>query len=501
MFFWDYIYKSKKRTVISNMNQAEKSFTLKNLNQNVIKVEYAVRGVMAQVSARIREELAQGRSDYPFDEVINANAGNPQIMGQKPITFYRQVTSICNNPELLKSDSVTNGAKVRAKFYLDQILGGIGAYAESPGYGFIRKRVADFLEKRDGVPSDASKVILTNGASAGIEFIMQALISSSDDGIMIPIPQYPLYSALLALMGAHEVPYYLDEESGWQITVDDLQRSYDQARSKGVNPRGIVLINPGNPTGQVLSADNIKSIVEFAYKNKLVLLADEVYQENIYKEGKEFVSFKKVVGTMAEPFNKAELFSFHSTSKGVIGECGLRGGYMEMFNIDPEVEAQIQKLKTVKFAANNNGQIVTDLMLNPPTEEECGKDVTSQFWDEKNGLLRSLKHRPKILYQRLNNMKNITCQEVEGAIYAFARIDLPAKAIEEAKKREMQPDLFYTLEALKATGICTLQGSGFRQKPGTWHFRITNLVTPHEKLEKILDALKSFNDEFMNKFE
>ena len=486
---------------MSNIKHAKKFFTLKNMNQNVVRAEYAVRGVMPQTSAKIREELAQGKGSYPFDEVIDCNIGNPQILGQKPLSFYRHVLSTCINPELLKSDAIAEGAKARAKFYLDQIPGGIGAYSASPGYKFILERAAAFLEKRDGVPSDASKVILTDGASSGVEYALQCLLSSPDDGIMIPIPQYPLYSALLALMGAHEVPYYLDEESGWQITVDDLQRSYDQARSKGVNPRGIVLINPGNPTGQVLSADNIKSIVEFAYKNKLVLLADEVYQENIYKEGKEFVSFKKVVGTMAEPFNKAELFSFHSTSKGVIGECGLRGGYMEMFNIDPEVEAQIQKLKTMKLCSNTNGQLVTDLMLNPPTEGENGKDVTSQFWDEKNGLLRSLKHRAKLVHKSLNDMKNITCQEVEGAMYAFPNVKLPEKAIQEAKKHEMQPDLFYTLEALKATGICTVQGSGFRQKPDTWHFRITTLVTPDEKLEKNLEALKKFNDEFMNKYE
>lgn len=91
-----------------------------------------------------------------------------------------------------------------------------------------------------------------------------------------------------------------------------------------------MVINPGNPTGQVLSRDNIEEIIKFAYKEQLFILADEVYQDNIYATGSKFYSFKKVLVEMGEPYSSLELASFMSCSKGYMGECGLRGGYAEV---------------------------------------------------------------------------------------------------------------------------------------------------------------------------
>lgn len=91
-----------------------------------------------------------------------------------------------------------------------------------------------------------------------------------------------------------------------------------------------MVINPGNPTGQVLSRDNIEEIIKFAYKERLFIFADEVYQDNIYATGSKFYSFKKVLVEMGEPYSSLELASFMSCSKGYMGECGLRGGYAEV---------------------------------------------------------------------------------------------------------------------------------------------------------------------------
>jgi alanine transaminase len=262
----------------------------------------------------------------------------------------------------------------------------------------------------------------------------------------------------------------------------------------------MVIINPGNPTGQLLSEETISKIVEFAYNNGICILADEVYQENVYTDTKKFVSFKKVVATMPEPYNNTELISFHSTSKGILGECGIRGGYFEWFNLDPDVENQIQKLKTIRLCANTNGQILTDLMVRPPTEAENGKEVTERFRKETSEITSSMKRRSKIVYDAVSKMKGVTCNEAEGAMYAFPRIHLSKKAIQEAKTLNLAPDLFYTLEALKQTGICTVQGSGFRQKEDEYHFRITTLVTPDEKLERKMESFRKFNDKFMDKY-
>lgn len=95
---------------------------------------------------------------------------------------------------------------------------------------------------------------MTNGASEGIRTLMQVLVRDENDGILVPIPQYPLYSALCTMQKAHLLPYYLDENKNWGLDSNNLLQSIEQAISKGICPRAIVVINPGNPTGQVMSA-------------------------------------------------------------------------------------------------------------------------------------------------------------------------------------------------------------------------------------------------------
>ena len=99
---------------------------------------------------------------------------------------------------------------------------------------------------------------------------------------MVPVPQYPLYSASIALYGGSFAPFYLNEEKGWSLDLPELERSIAEARAKGLNVRALVVINPGNPTGNSLSEANIRDVLSFASREKLVVLADEVYQENVY---------------------------------------------------------------------------------------------------------------------------------------------------------------------------------------------------------------------------
>lgn len=184
-----------------------------------------------------------------------------------------------------------------------------------------------------------------------------------------------------------------------------------------------------------------------------------------------------------------------------MGECGIRGGYFEAHNIDKDVSAQLEKLRTMYLCPNTTGQILTDLMVNPPNPEECSTETFEQYQREYQNNFNSLALRAKLVTEHLNKMKNVTCNEVEGAMYAFPRIHLSQKAIDAAKEVNMAPDLFYTMNALEQTGIVLVPGSGFKQAPDTHHFRITTLILPEEKLMKRLESLKKFNDEFMKKFE
>jgi aspartate/methionine/tyrosine aminotransferase len=171
-----------------------------------------------------------------------------------------------------------------------------GSYSHSQGIPIVRQRVAEFIEKRDGFASDPQDIFLTAGASMGVQAVLQTIISSSNVGIMVPIPQYPLYTASIALFNGTCVPYYLDESRDWGLSVKELERSYKRAKDEqGLDIKALCVINPGNPTGQCLSADNLQEIIEFCHSKRLVLLADEVYQTNVYEPNLPFVSFKKAL--------------------------------------------------------------------------------------------------------------------------------------------------------------------------------------------------------------
>ena len=201
-------------------------------------------------------------------------------------------------------------------------------------------------------------------------------------------------------------------------------RQYEKASASGLNVRALALINPGNPTGQVLSADAVLAVCRFCAARGIVLLADEVYQRNVYADGARFVSAKKAAldgGVGAE----LELVSFHSTSKGLIGECGRRGGYMELHNIDADVHAQLYKLASAGLCSGVAGQVMTSLMVRPPAP---GDDSHAAHAAEEAAILTSLRSNAELLVDGLNAIPGITCNAAEGAMYAFARRDARARA-------------------------------------------------------------------------
>jgi len=316
---------------------------------------------------------------YPFQRITYCNIGNPQQLGQKPITFFRQVLALLENRQwlhdeqklailrqLYPNDAISRAQKISAHEYLN-----IGAYTNSNGLAFVREAVARFIERRDHFPSSADSIYLTNGASEGIARVLNAIVSGPSVGVLIPIPQYPLYTATLAMLNARAVPYHLNEESEWELSPTELRKVIQSARdNQGIDVRALVIINPGNPTGSVLSHDCLREIVKICHEEGLVLLADEVYQDNIYDpKRKPFISAKKVVCELGLQ-QEVELFSFHSTSKGLLGECGRRGGYYECSGIDAEVMEQLFKVASVSLCSNVLGQLTVGLMVDPPKHDD-----------------------------------------------------------------------------------------------------------------------------------
>lgn len=166
-------------------------------------------------------ESDSSAAGLPFDRITQCNIGNPQQLGQQPITFFRQVAALVEYPPLLEQSNLfPKDAIRRARSLLQSCNGQIGAYSHSQGIPAVRQHVAEFIQKRDdGCVAHADDIFLTAGASQGVQFVLQSLAKSEQTGIMIPIPQYPLYTATLSLLDCRPVPYYLDEASGWSLSV------------------------------------------------------------------------------------------------------------------------------------------------------------------------------------------------------------------------------------------------------------------------------------------
>ena len=158
-------------------------------------------------------------SEYPFTEVTYCNIGNPQAFRQKPVSFNRQVLACLLDTNLLHQSSTNPDVKKRAERILKDAVS-IGAYTHSMGLPVVRESIASFIEKYDKVPRpDLNELFLTEGASQGVHILLHCLISDHNDAIMIPIPQYPLYSAEITLSGGCIAPYYLNESRGWQLDI------------------------------------------------------------------------------------------------------------------------------------------------------------------------------------------------------------------------------------------------------------------------------------------
>ncbi|XP_048142341.1 alanine aminotransferase 1 isoform X1 [Corvus hawaiiensis] len=473
--------------------------TPETMNPAIRRVEYAVRGPIVTRALELEQELRKG-VPKPFTEVIKANIGDAQAMGQKPITFLRQVTALCLCPELLQDPNLPNDAKERARRLLAACGGqSAGSYSASPGIDLVREDVARYIQRRDGVPARAQDIFLSTGASDAIMNILKLLVSgsgSSRTGVLIPIPQYPLYSAALAELDAVQVNYYLAEERCWALDVAELRRALAEGR-KRCCPRVLCIINPGNPTGQVQSRECIEEVIKFAYEEKLFLMADEVYQDNIYAQGSAFHSFKKVLVEMGPPYSEVvELASFHSISKGFMGECGLRSGYVEVVNMDPEVKMQLSKLVSVRLCPPVPGQMVLDVVMDPP---KPGEPSYERFQAEKEAVLNSLAEKARLTQEIFNRTPGIHCNPVQGAMYSFPQIDLPARALAAAKEKNQAPDMFFCMKLLEETGICVVPGSGFGQREGTFHFRMT-ILPPTDKLKILLEKLSAFYTKFVKEF-
>uniref|UniRef100_A0A8C0ISW1 alanine transaminase n=1 Tax=Chelonoidis abingdonii TaxID=106734 RepID=A0A8C0ISW1_CHEAB len=437
----------------------DKVLSLDSMNPWVKRVEYAVRGPVLVRAVELEEELRQGVKK-PFTEVIKANIGDAHAMASAP------------SPSCCQVHQGPQGLRVRSEGHRQSCGGG------SPGLGEQGLRVT---------PGPCPLCAAPAHPSLSPQTMLKLLVSGegqSRTGVMIPIPQYPLYSAGIAELNAVQVNYYLDEEHCWALDVGELRRALRQARGH-CQPRVLCIINPGNPTGQARSRKVIEDgPSSFAVGKEQLFLMRAAEGESC---SQPLLSCLGPRRSLDQPGP-----SLHLSPP----RCGLRGGYMEVVNLDPAVQQQLSKLVSVRLCPPVPGQVLLDVVMNPP---KPGEPSYQSFIREKQAVLSDLAHKAQLTQEIFSQVPGIHCNPVQGAMYSFPRIQIPARAVQEAQVRGFAPDMFFCLQLLEETGICVVPGSGFGEREGTYHFRMT--ILPHvEKLRIVLKKLSQFYAKFIQEY-
>ncbi|XP_022613665.1 alanine aminotransferase 1-like [Seriola dumerili] len=473
---------------------------LQEISSNVRNMKQLEYAILARRVNQIKEGLKQGVRK-PYKEIIDVSWGDPHRAGVKPLSFVRQVVTACIYPQLINSNKLPADVRQRAQRLLGECAGGsVGSSTATAGIPELVHRVSDFIMRRDGgAPSHPENIYMSSGAQWALTNILNVLVNreaSTRTGVLTPGPCYSITNLSIMELGAVIVPYYLNEEQGWELQVEELHRALESA--KGVcNPVALYVINPGNPSGHVQSRKSMQEVIRFVSEKRLFLLADEVYQDCVYGEKSEFVSYKRALMEMGPPLSDTvELASFHSASKGLMGECGLRGGYVELVNLDRAVMKYIHNLFSKDSCAPVLGQLALDLMLNPPQPGDPSYPLyNAEIQHIRSTLARNVKRACEVV----NSLLGFYCQPVEGGAFAFPRVYLPPKAIQKAKEVGMKPDTFYCMRLLEETGLLVSPGSEYRQKEGTYHIRFC-IITSEDIMEELLKRLSSFHTQFMKDF-
>ena len=312
---------------------------------------------------------------------------------------------------------------------------GKNGYAPSPGIGEALEAIRAEADRK-GIRNIQS-VFVTQGVSEAVDLCLTALVNPGEN-VVTPSPEYPLYSAVLAKLGAEPNTYALDEASGWAPDLDDLRRKINS------RTRGIVVINPNNPTGAVHGGKTLEAIVELARRHNLVIFADEIYDKLIL-DGEPHVSVARLAPD-------APVVTFNGLSKAYLVP-GWRLGWGVVSGdaqaLKPYVEG-IHKLLRARLSANHPVQYAVRPALEGPQ-------------DHVSETIQKLRSRRDLTVECCSRTPRLSCVTPQGAFYAFPRVDI------------REEDESFVKQLLISKQVLVVHGSGFGQAPGTRHFRIVFL--------------------------
>jgi alanine-synthesizing transaminase len=335
---------------------------------------------------------------------------------------------------------------------------GYNGYVPSPGITEAREAVAEDWS-RQGFPAIVERVLITAGTSEGIELALTAMVDPGD-AVLVPMPTYPLYTAVLAKIGAEASYYRTDPSDGWQPDLDHI--------GSLITPRtrALVVIDPNNPTGAVYSDATRRALIQLAERHGLVLLADEVYGDLAY------AGPVKPMGSLAPD---APIISFSSLSKAYLAP-GWRAGWV-VVGRSPRLDdllAAIKKLADGRLCSNGPSQYaIKPALLGDRSHQESFR--------------AALRERADLTARALNAIPGMSCVAPSGAFYAMPKVTLG----------EGDTDEHYILELLRTTGVLCVYGSGFGMPAADGYFRVVFLASPSD-LAGIYAAMNTFTRGYLH---
>ena len=335
---------------------------------------------------------------------------------------------------------------------------GHNGYTASAGIASAREAAAaDFVAR--GVPVSPDRVLITSGTSEGIELALTAIVNEGED-VLVPSPTYPLYTAVLAKIGANPVYYRTDPAQAWLPDLDHM------ARAVTAKTRALVLIDPNNPTGAVYPEAVRRLLVDFAESRGLVILADEVYGD---------LGFDGPVPALAAMAPDAAIISYSSLSKAYLAP-GWRAGWMAVGSTPrlDEALAAIKKLADGRLCSPGPTQYAVTAALTGDRSHQ----VTFR---------KALRERADLTTARFNAMPDMNVVAPRAAFYAMPQVTLPKGRTDED----------FVLGLLRARGILCVHGSGFGLPADGGYFRVVFLASPAE-LGAIYDDVADYAREFQS---
>ena len=399
------------------MNTIKKSDKLQN-------VCYDIRGPLLQTANKME---AEGK------RILKLNVGNPAPFGlEAPHEILRDVAM--NLPDAT-------------------------GYSDSQGIFSARKAVLQYYQSKGLLSAvDVRDVYLGNGVSELIVMTMQALMNDGDE-VLIPMPDYPLWTAAANLAGGTAVHYRCNEDDNWHPDIEDIK---SKITSK---TKGIVVINPNNPTGSLYSDELLKQIIEVAKAHDLIIMADEIYDRILYDD--------MVHTPMSTLTDDVLVLSYNGLSKSH-RIAGFRAGWMMVSGKKHHATDFIEgldMLASMRLCSNVQGQYAIQTAMG-------GYQSMKELTSERGRLYK----QREMAVSRLNAIKGISCTMPQGAFYCFPKMDPDIYPIED--------DMAFMMDLLVEENVLMVQGTGFNwDKPD--HFRLVFLPNLHD-LEDAMDRLDRF---------